>query len=183
MNWYLTHKGDARARLLADKHYSRQKAGSPQFCPPGNNIVLIVPSDGGAAAAALWVSHRSQPGRGIERRDGFSYWDNPFFRNESGIKSSDLIREALAITRYLWRDALPADGFHSFVDPTKVEGVKVRGEIVHGFVFKKAGFQCWHEVTKERKLLRYIVPLPQLLAIAPQAPLHEQAHMFLMEAV
>jgi hypothetical protein len=179
MNWYLVERTDTRARLLADRHYSRQSPGHPEFCPPGHNIVLIIPN-GRAGAAALWVSHRPAPDANLEkpRADGMSYWDNPYFRNESNIKSSMLIREALAVTRWLWRDNLPADGFHSFVDPRQVRGVKVRGVVVYGFVFQKAGFVLWPERTKSRGLLRWYMPLTDLLAIAPCPPKREQLHLF-----
>lgn len=173
MNWYVVARNDPRARYLADQHYSRKKPGTIEFCPPGNNIVLIIPSVNGASA--LWVSHRAAPYAPIEkpRFDGFDCWDNPYFRNESGIRSSDLIREALAVTRWLWRDKMPQDGFHSFVDPTQVKGVKVRGKLVHGFVFMKAGFFLHDNLTQAKKLLRWIVPLDDLIAIEPRPPLNE----------
>ena len=169
IHWHLVGRSDLRAQLLADRHYSRKHPGDPQFCPPGHSIVLIIPR--GAAAAALWVSHRPAPGAlETPRADGFDYWDNPFFRNESGLRSSDLILEALAITCYFWRDHLPPDGFHSFVDETQVQGVKVRGEVVHGFCFFKAGFELAPERTKERHLLRWIMPLERLTSLTPLAP-------------
>jgi hypothetical protein len=129
--WYQVKKTDVRARLLADRHYSRQTIGHPEFCAPGHNIVLIIPR--GCAAAAVWVSQRPAPGNDLDvRKDGFEYWNNGIFRNEqSGIPSSVLIKEALQITAALWGDKLPADGMHSFVDPEKVAGVKVRGRLVH----------------------------------------------------
>lgn len=73
---------------------------------------------------------------------------------------------------------LPRDGFHSFVDPRKVGGVKVRGETIHGFCFMKAGFQLYPERTKERDLLRWIYPLAQLRRIQPKAPNYEQLRLF-----
>lgn len=174
MNWYVVARNDPRARELADRHYSRKKPGTIEFCPPGNNIVLIIPSLAGASA--LWVSHRAAPYAPIEkpRFDGFDCWDNPYFRNESGIKSSELILEALAITRWLWRDKMPQDGFHSFVDPAQVKGVKVRGKLVHGFVFMKAGFILHDNLTQAKKLLRWIYPLSALMGLVPLAPLNEQ---------
>lgn len=178
MNWYIVQKDDVRARLLADCHYNRQTPGAREFTPPGNNIVLIIPN--GHRAAAVWASHRPDPNANlaIPRADGFEYWDNPIFRNESGIQSSILIREALAITRYLWQDALPRDGFHSFVDPRKVQGVKVHGQVVHGWVFQRAGFELYPERTKVRDLLRWIMPLDVLMDIQPIKPKREQLRLF-----
>jgi hypothetical protein len=171
--WYLVGNNDSRARALADRHYSRQNPGSSQFCPPGNKICLIVPSSQGAAA--LWVSQRPDPASGLDvRKDGFTYWSNPYFRNESRYKSSDLIREAVAITCYLWGDVFPCDGFHSFVNPDKVEGVKVRGKIVYGFCFLKAGFTEHPIKTKTRHLLRLILDNEKLIGMEKIKPLSEQ---------
>src|SRR5574337_1739206 len=41
MYWKVAARNDYRARLLADRHYSRKKPGTDEFCPPGNNIVLL----------------------------------------------------------------------------------------------------------------------------------------------
>lgn len=178
MNWYLVQRNDVRARLLADRHYNRQSIGAPEFTPPGNNIVLIIPD--GCAAVAVWASHRPDPRANllVPRTDGFECWDNPIFRNESGLRSSDLIREALAITIWFWRDMLPRDGFHSFVNPSEVAGVKVRGNLVHGYSFMRAGFELYPERTKQRGLLRWIMPQEKLRQIEPVEPLYEQMSMF-----
>lgn len=37
--WALSHRADARALPIADRHYNRQKIGSPQFVPPGRCVV------------------------------------------------------------------------------------------------------------------------------------------------
>lgn len=173
--WKLVSRSDSRARALADRHYSRQSKGAFEFCPPGNNIVLL-----GMNNDALWVSHRPDPNAGLAqpRMDGFDYWDNPYFRNESGRKASDLIKEAIGITMHLWRDHLPVDGFHSFVDPKHVMPTICRGSPIYGYCFDRAGFQLHPQVTKERKLLRYILPLEQLRQVVPIEPYQEQLKLF-----
>lgn len=179
MYWYLVGKTDVRARVMADKHYSRQQPGTPEFCPPGNSIVLIIPC--GTSASALWCSHRPDPraNLAIPRADGFVYWDNPYFRNESGIQSSTLIREALAITRYLWPDLLMCeDGFHTFVSPKHVQPIKRRGRDFWGYCFFAAGFEEYPIRTKSRNLIRYVLPKAKLLKIEPIAPMREQLSLF-----
>lgn len=53
MIWEKSWKADPRARQVADRHYNRQKPGSPQFVPPGRSMpidpepVFIVEEDGG----------------------------------------------------------------------------------------------------------------------------------------
>lgn len=174
---YWKHVGltDVRARLLADRHYSRQHPGTPCFTPPGNNIILLGLNDD-----ALWVSHRPDPRAMLEmpRRDGFLYWDNPYFRNESGRVASELIIQALQVTMYLWQDEIPRDGFHSFIDPKKVKPMMRRGRETWGYTYEKAGFSLYPMRTKERNLLRYVLGAQQLRAIEPQAPLYEQMAMF-----
>jgi hypothetical protein len=41
MHWYLSDRADSRALPLADRHYNRQKPGTPQFVPPGRCVVLL----------------------------------------------------------------------------------------------------------------------------------------------
>lgn len=187
MFWKIVGKWDVRARLLADRHYSRQSPGAVMFTPPGHNIVLLGINDD-----ALWVSHRIAPGAvaaGVKRQDGFAYWDNPYFRNESGNRASDMILEALAITLWAWGAAsLPPDGFHSFVDPKRVKGVKRRKKkehpddkkykVVYGWVFEEAGFEEHDERTKERDLIRWIMTSEKLRRIEPIEPIKEQHRLF-----
>lgn len=180
MHWHIVGRTDNRARTLADRHYSRKKPGATEFCPPGNNIVLIIPDETGQYAKALWCSHRPDPRANLAkpRQDGFDYWDNPYFRNECNIQSSNLILEAIAITRYVWTDEfLPHDGFHSFVDPKHVKPIKRRSELFYGYCFHCAGFRAWEKRTS-RKLIRYVLPLDELLRIEPLAPSREQLEMF-----
>ncbi len=49
--WLVTNKGNQQCRMLADRHYSRQKIGSKQFCRRGHNLVLRAPN-----AYAVWVA-------------------------------------------------------------------------------------------------------------------------------
>lgn len=173
--WKLSGRNDSRARTLADRHYSRQTPGAFEFCPPGNNIVLLALNDD-----ALWVSHRPDPKAHLRqpRMDGFQYWDNPYFRNESDHLASEMIREAVAVTLQLWQDELPPDGFHSFVDPKKVRPTMRRGRPVYGYCFDRAGFSLCPELTKERKLMRYILTAEQLRHIIPLEPVREQLRLF-----
>lgn len=171
-HWYVVGRCDSRARALADRHYSRnpKSVGDYRFCSVGKNIVLIVPSMCGASA--LWVSHYSK-----FRDDGFECFNNSHFRNESGIQSSVLIREALAITRFLWADCLPKDGFHTFVNPRKVRPIKRHGQDFWGYSFYQAGFKQWHERTSDRDLIRYVLPREELIQIQPIAPREEQLRL------
>lgn len=128
MNWRLSHRADPVAVPLADRHYNRQKVGSPQFVPPGRCIVLL--TDG---PDALWVS--SWPFAEYVKHDWAGAWVCSCFRNEGLIRSSELIREAVAVSRYFWGDP-PEIGMVTFVDTEKV-----RKKRDWGRCYLKAGFR------------------------------------------
>jgi len=132
--WLLTHKGDRACRQLADRHYTRQTIGSPQFCRPGRNLVLRT-----AAGDAVWVTWA-----GI-RDDGLQAWECTIFRNESQYLSRDMVRAAVAATISEWGQP-PPNGIITYVDQSKVRSSNP------GFCFLSAGF---HKMgwSKRRKLL------------------------------
>lgn len=125
--WHLSHRADQRARVIADRHYNRQKIGSPQFVPPGRCLVLLTEN-----ADAFWVT--SFPFAEYVKHAWAGAWICSAFRNESPILSSDLIREAVAITRAKWE--APELGMVTFVDPKKV-----RHKRDFGRCYRKAGFK------------------------------------------
>lgn len=128
MRWALSHRFDRRALPLADRHYNRRKVGSPQFVPPGRNIVLLTPD-----ADALWTS--SWPFAEYVRHDWPGAWVNSLFRNESHHLSSDLITEAVAATLAVWPTP-PEQGFVTFVDASKTRRKRDPGRC-----YRKAGWE------------------------------------------
>jgi len=137
MNWHLSHRADVRALPIADRHYNRQKVGSPQFVPPGRCVVLLTEN-----AEALWVT--SWPFAEWVRHAWAGAWVCSCFRNEGSTLSSALIRDAVAITRDVYGDP-PELGMITFVDPGKVSGFMVRTndgpELRWGYSYWKAGFR------------------------------------------
>lgn len=137
MRWTRSHRADTRALPLADRHYNRQKIGSPQFVPPGSCLVLLTEGSG-----ALWVS--SAPYAQYVRHAWAGAWVNSLFRNESEEPSSELILEAVAATRAHYGEP-PSLGMVTFVDPRKVAGFFVRTkegrELRWGYSYWKAGFK------------------------------------------
>jgi hypothetical protein len=127
MEWWLSHRADKRALPIADRHYNRQKPGTPQFVPPGRCLVLLT-----ASADALWVT--SWPYARFVRHAWAGAWVCSCFRNESGILSSDLISQAVAATRWRWPD-VPSLGMVTFVDPRQV-----RRKRDWGRCYRRAGF-------------------------------------------
>lgn len=131
MTWERSHRADPRAVVLADRHYNRQKPGSPQFVPPGRCIVLLT-----STADALWVT--AWPFARYVRHAWAGAWVNSLFRKESDAIASQLVREAVAITRGMWEP--PPLGMVTFVDPRKVPPVRQRGRDIYGYCYLKAGF-------------------------------------------
>lgn len=131
MIWSLTHRADPWSCGMADRHYSRQSIGSPQFVPPGRCTVLK-----NEAARVLWVT--SWPFAEYVKHQWAGAWMNSMFRSEGDHLASALILEAIAATRYIWTP--PPLGMVTFVDPRATPGVMVRGERIHGYCYLRAGF-------------------------------------------
>ena len=131
MNWQLSHRADLLALPIADRHYNRQKPGTPQFVPPGRCLVLTC-----TTGTALWVT--SWPFAEYVRHAWPGAWVNSLFRRESGPLASDLIREAVAITRWYWSDA-PTLGMVTFVDAGKVRHKRDPGRCYLRAGFRNAG--------------------------------------------
>jgi len=127
--WRMSNRADPRARPLADRHYTRQSVGAAQFVPPGRCLVLLT-----ANADALWVT--SWPFAQYVKHAWAGAWVCSLFRNESGALSSDLIREAVAVTRGHY-GAPPDLGMISFVDASKTRHKRDPGRC-----FRKAGFEA-----------------------------------------
>jgi len=126
--WTLADRFDPRAVALADRHYSRQKPGTRQFVKPGSCLVLIT-----GDINALWVT--SWQKREYVDHAWPGAWECVLFRNEGPRLSSDLIREAVAITRWRYGDP-PPEGFVTFVDVDKVRRKRDPGRC-----FRKAGWK------------------------------------------
>ena len=126
MKWELSNRFHPHAAALADRHYSRQTIGSPQFVPPGRCLVLYQPN-------AYWVT--SWPFAEYTKHAWAGAWVCSAFRNEGAGLSSELIREAVAHTLHRWPNP-PDLGMITFVDRGKTRPKKDPG-----YCFKVAGFR------------------------------------------
>jgi hypothetical protein len=132
MLWDISNRADRRAAALADRHYNRQKIGSPQFVPPGRCLVLLTPN-----ADAFWIT--SYPFTEYVKHAWAGAWVCSAFRNESDTLSSKLIIDAVAATRWRWPD-VPSLGMITFVDTTKVKHKRDFGRCYLKAGFKNVGF-------------------------------------------
>lgn len=128
LRWAVSHRADPAALVLADRHYNRQKVGSPQFVPPGRCLVLL-----SECKRALWVT--SWPFAQYTKHAWAGAWVNSLFRNEGAGLSSELILEAVAATRDVWPD-VPSLGIVTFVDASKTRQKRDPGRC-----YRKAGFR------------------------------------------
>lgn len=122
--------------------------------PPGRCLVLI------ADAPAVWVT--SWPFAEYVKHEWAGAWVNSMFRKEGGGNlASDLIREAVAITRWRWPD-VPSLGMVTFIDRSKVKAKRDPG-----YCYLQAGFERVGETKGGLVAL-------QLLPAAMPAPLEPE---------
>ena len=151
MIWQLSHRADPPALRIADRHYNRQKPGTPQFVPPGRCLVLTAPD-------SVWVT--SWPFAEYVRHEWPGAWINSCFRREGGdVVASEMIRQAVAATRWRWEP--PQLGMVTFVDREKV-----RGKRDPGYCYLKAGFRHVGE-TKGGLLAFQMLPFEMPEPLAP----------------
>lgn len=137
MIWQASHRAELRSRLIADRHYNRQKVGSPQFVPPGRCLVLYAKTETGQA---FWVT--SFPFVRYVKHAWAGAWVCSAFRNEGAGVASEMIVDALRATRYHFGRPPAGLGMITFVDEKKVRPTQVRGKDVWGWTFLKAGFRA-----------------------------------------
>lgn len=138
-SWERVTKFDKRAAALADRHYNRRKVGSPQFMPPGETVILLLPEGDG-----LFGWWRPHPSSGLRQMNGLDGWTCTIFRNESGRRSSDLILEAEAA---LDGKTCGPDGLLTYVWDKKVRSPNP------GYCFKQAGYRVRGRSADGRKTL------------------------------
>lgn len=136
MRWAISDRFDPPSVALADRHYSRQQPGTPQFTPPAPQIVLRTPD-----SKAVWVTTWPR----YARHAWLGAWICVIFRNEGAGLSSELIREAVAATRWHFGEP-PLLGMITFVDENAIRRKRDPGRC-----FLKAGFVRLAERTKVRK--------------------------------
>ena len=127
--WGLSDRADPASCTIADRHYSRQKPGTPQFVPPGRCVVLRTPD-----APCLWVT--SWPFAEFTKQEWAGAWVSSLFRSEAPDRylSSDLVTAAVAATRAVWDP--PPLGIVTFIDTAKTRRKRDPGRC-----YRRAGWQ------------------------------------------
>ena len=146
MRWVRSHRADADVVPLADRHYNRQKIGSPQFVPPGRCLVLKT-----VTLDAFWVTSWQK----YVLHAWAGAWVCSAFRNESSHLSSELIREAVAATLGEF-GAAPELGMVTFVNPGKVRKKRDPGRC-----FLRAGFRKCGMTKGGLMIYHFVESIPQ----------------------
>jgi len=153
--WALSHRFDPRAAGLADRHYSRQKPGTPQFMPSGRAFVLYAEDDGHRAVwGTSWPEHARHEWEGA--------WLCSIFRNEGFPRSHKLIRQAVAATLWRYGEA-PSLGMITFV---KEDAVRPKRD--PGFTFIMAGFRPIGRTRRHGHLVLQLLPKRMPKPVAPR---------------
>lgn len=146
--WRITKDGDLRALSIMNRHYSSRNPKDrkiKQFVGPGEKLVLVC-LDEKYEYSALFVWRKfisdTPLGKGI---------NCAVFRNESKIRSSELILEAEIFARNKWG----VERLYTFVDNTKINSTNP------GYCFIMAGWKRLKQKTKINKLVvleKYLTP-------------------------
>jgi hypothetical protein len=160
--WCYSNRADPAALVLADRHYNRQKPGTPQFVPPGSCVVFL--SDCGQA---FWVT--SWPRAEYVKHRWPGAWICSAFRSEGAGRASELIRLAVAATRAHYGEPPPL-GLVTFINRDAVRPIRVRGTPTWGWTWLKAAFV--EDGETEGGLLALRMPpeaMPEPLLAKPRA--------------
>jgi hypothetical protein len=124
--WLAVNDGDARARAIFDRHYSRYHYADGRkpklFVGPGEKMVLLTPE---CDALFVWRKFIS-----LDRQVGVNC---AIFRNESQRRSSELILEA---EKLAW-DRWPGQRLYTYVNSKKIKSTNP------GYCFKVSGWSVY----------------------------------------
>lgn len=127
MNWFACSDQNPAAMALYRRHYSKHeykdgRRHSGGVMPPGEHLFLMIP-DGRAIFG--WLHNL------VERYDKQTGVNCTVFRNESPLRSSDLISEACELAWVRW----PGTRLWTYVNPEKIASPNP------GYCFKAAGWR------------------------------------------
>lgn len=129
--WWLTTDQDTEFLAMAERHYPTRKYADGrkrwQAMGPGEKVALRTEHGDAVWGWRKFIDDCIDQRTG-ERQRGVNC---SIFRNESRVRSSDLVRQACAIAARLWPDCR----LYTYVDPSRVVSRNP------GFCFIAAGWQ------------------------------------------
>jgi hypothetical protein len=138
--WIPVSDGDARARAIFHRHYSYKPYADGRrpllFVGPGEKMVLLTYQ---CNALFVWRKFRS-----MDNQPGVNC---AVFRNESTIKSSTLILEAMELAWQRW----PGERLYTYVNPAKIQSQNP------GYCFKVVGWKkCGDTAVNKLHILEFL---------------------------
>jgi len=145
--WASTHKGDLRARLLADKHYTRGTPGHPMWTRPGYNFVLYAKYPQGEALFCWWRPKWEDGRPGTQRKDGLRVLECTMFRRvgETDLASELIVKAVSALNSPESRIALqlhyagPVEGLITGISTEKTKRGRSKSNLP-GHCYRMAGW-------------------------------------------
>lgn len=148
--WWLSKDGDRTLIRLYERHYSayryRDGRQRTQFVGPGQTIVLRTDAGDAGFVWRRFIDDCIDQRTG-ERQQGVNC---AFFRNESGIQSSELIRQADAIADLAW----PGERHYTYVSAEKVRSSNP------GYCFIRAGWKRCGRTRSGLIVMERLTPTP-----------------------
>ena len=158
--WFSVSDADPRAVALYSRHYSVKNKRPNWSCGiggPGERTVLLTAT---GDALFVWRSRIGGPAKGeTQYDDGQRGVMCSVFRNESPIRSSDLIREAMDIAWRRW----PGARLFTYVWDDKVKSANP------GYCFKRAGWRTCGRNADGRLTILEVLPPPTELDVRESA--------------
>jgi hypothetical protein len=157
-HWLPVKDGDQRVAAMLARHYSfrpytdnrRRDKRHMGFAGVGERIVLLSTTED---AAFVWRKFSSHP-RMVEKYGWQTGIGCTFFRNESPIRSSELILEAMDIAWKRW----PGERLFTFVEDAKVGTAQQQGRAKAGWCYRKAGWRVAGRNADGRLTILEILP-------------------------
>ena len=143
-HWLASHRADPRAVSLYARHYSayryRDGRRRTRFVGPGESMILLTVN---CDALFVWLHNT------VERFDKQEGVNCTVFRNESSIRSSDLIREAVSLAWRRW----PGKRLFTYVGDAKIRSSNP------GYCFQMAGWRkCGRNADGRLTILEILPP-------------------------
>jgi hypothetical protein len=134
VRWQLVNRADPVANAVAKRHYNCQSPDSDQWVKPGRCLCFRT-----AEGGAIWST--SAPFAEYVKHAWAGAWENSTFRNERRdlYLSSELIREGIAATLWLWPTP-PPGGMVTMVDAAKTRAKRDPGRCYRRAGFRHVGF-------------------------------------------
>lgn len=168
--WRRVSKGDDRTIPIADRHYTRQSAGSRRWTRPGYNMVLLAEFPEGRGLFCWWRPKWEDGRPGTARADGRKVIECTMFRREGQTPiASEMIRAAVDQLSTPWANcdlrltnSGPIDALITGVN-SRLTRRRRSGSSLPGKCFLEAGWTRISGMTTTRADVWLTHPVPEAI--------------------